>query len=432
MWLRAHLSKAMGDHSMRTPGVVLVGIGSVVAAGAHAQPLRYVIEDLTEQAVQIGVVQCEARAVNEAGLAVGFEVLPEFRERALTWSGGSASELPLLAGDNSARAMGVTEDGGVLGVSDSVEVIMVGHQLRIFQDQKAVVWGAGGDIERIADRVSGGSPVNLQVAIAENASGLMIGWGDVPDPGPGERIPKGWLLENGNIADLGTLTRPRDINAFGHIAGHTSGGQAKAIVWRAGMTTNLHDHPSIGGVTSRAYGIDPSGDVIVGEAQFSISNPEEPSLWIGGVPQRLVPDVSRPQGVASAVNASGDIVGYFSDLDRIREPFHGVLWTGGERQRLLDLLVRVDGWEVLFPFDINDAGVIVGGGIRNGEIGHGFLMTPLCYADCDGSSELDVFDFLCFQDLFVLGDPLADCTGEGVLSVFDFLCFQDAFVGGCP
>lgn len=62
-----------------------------------------------------------------------------------------------------------------------------------------------------------------------------------------------------------------------------------------------------------------------------------------------------------------------------------------------------------------------------------------CYADCDqstGAGNLDVFDFLCFQNSFVNGNAYAcDCdtsTGIGVCDVFDFLCFQDAFVGGCP
>jgi hypothetical protein len=55
-----------------------------------------------------------------------------------------------------------------------------------------------------------------------------------------------------------------------------------------------------------------------------------------------------------------------------------------------------------------------------------------CYADCDGNTVLDVFDFLCFQDAFVGGDPYADCDGNTVFDVFDFLCFQDAFVMGCP
>jgi len=62
-----------------------------------------------------------------------------------------------------------------------------------------------------------------------------------------------------------------------------------------------------------------------------------------------------------------------------------------------------------------------------------------CYADCDqstGPGVLDVFDFLCFQNSFVAGNPYAcDCdtsTGPGVCDVFDFLCFQNAFVAGCP
>ena len=61
-----------------------------------------------------------------------------------------------------------------------------------------------------------------------------------------------------------------------------------------------------------------------------------------------------------------------------------------------------------------------------------------CYADCDqstGIGVLDIFDFLCFQNSFVNGEPYAcDCdTSTGtVCDIFDFLCFQDAFVGGCP
>ena len=65
--------------------------------------------------------------------------------------------------------------------------------------------------------------------------------------------------------------------------------------------------------------------------------------------------------------------------------------------------------------------------------------TNACHADCDqstGGGVLDLFDFLCFQNSFVNGEPYAcDCdtsTGQGVCDIFDFLCFQDAFVGGCP
>ncbi|MCH7791705.1 MAG: hypothetical protein IID31_05430 [Planctomycetes bacterium] len=62
-----------------------------------------------------------------------------------------------------------------------------------------------------------------------------------------------------------------------------------------------------------------------------------------------------------------------------------------------------------------------------------------CYADCDrttGTGVLDIFDFLCFQNSFVAGDPdgyACACASSGtpVCDIFDFLCFQNAFVGGC-
>lgn len=57
---------------------------------------------------------------------------------------------------------------------------------------------------------------------------------------------------------------------------------------------------------------------------------------------------------------------------------------------------------------------------------------PACRADCDGSGALDIFDFLCFQNLFATGDPAADFDGDGRLTIFDFLDFQNLFAAGCP
>ncbi|MCH7792817.1 MAG: VCBS repeat-containing protein [Planctomycetes bacterium] len=59
--------------------------------------------------------------------------------------------------------------------------------------------------------------------------------------------------------------------------------------------------------------------------------------------------------------------------------------------------------------------------------------SQVCYADCDPNGVLDIFDFLCFQNSFVLGEPYAcDCDPDPACDIFDFLCFQNAFVGGCP
>jgi hypothetical protein len=56
---------------------------------------------------------------------------------------------------------------------------------------------------------------------------------------------------------------------------------------------------------------------------------------------------------------------------------------------------------------------------------------PPCYADCDQSGRLDIFDVLCFQTRFSAGNIRADCDQSGALDLFDFLCFQVAFAAGC-
>ncbi|MCH7792819.1 MAG: hypothetical protein IID31_11145, partial [Planctomycetes bacterium] len=56
-----------------------------------------------------------------------------------------------------------------------------------------------------------------------------------------------------------------------------------------------------------------------------------------------------------------------------------------------------------------------------------------CYPDCHGNGVLDIFDFLCFQNSFVNGEPYAcECDPDPACDIFDFLCFQNAFVAGCP
>ncbi len=57
--------------------------------------------------------------------------------------------------------------------------------------------------------------------------------------------------------------------------------------------------------------------------------------------------------------------------------------------------------------------------------------SPLCYPDCDASGTLNIDDFICFQTLFAIGDPLADCDGGGSLNIDDFICFQTFFALGC-
>jgi hypothetical protein len=59
------------------------------------------------------------------------------------------------------------------------------------------------------------------------------------------------------------------------------------------------------------------------------------------------------------------------------------------------------------------------------------LVDGLCYPDCDQSGSLDLFDYLCFQNAFSVGDLRADCDFDRALTPGDLFCFNVAFALGC-
>jgi hypothetical protein len=129
---------------------------------------------------------------------------------------------------------------------------------------------------------------------------------------------------------------------------------------------------------------------------------------------------------------------YAGDVDTL----HIARWDGEEWH---DMDQGVDGRVVrsVAAFDEDRNGpalpvVYVGGnfevvgGVSSGNIARwGCPPPPECYADCDFSQGLDLFDFLCFVNHFNAGDPEADCDGSGEFTLFDFLCFVNAFNAGC-
>jgi hypothetical protein len=85
--------------------------------------------------------------------------------------------------------------------------------------------------------------------------------------------------------------------------------------------------------------------------------------------------------------------------------------------------VDLDGRIDLLVGNKYDAGIMI---FRN-------RLCPPCPADLNADGDLNILDFITFQQLFLAADPAADCDGDGELeNPLDFVCFQQAFVGGCP
>lgn len=337
---------------------------------------RYRIIDLTERAP---VRQSEARSVNERGEVVGFELLPDYQAQAVYWDAEQNGYLlPRLEGDNSNTAYSINDSGLITGVSELVTIERIGRIKRIYFDSKASLW-KDGLITELSALAHDGDDLQLERATAANARGVITGTAK----GPGENERRGFVFDDGVVTEMRGFSErvravyPYAINASGLVVGEFSPGNTHAFLWDNGQATDLHAHPSLQGVTSRAFSINDAGQ-IVGEAQFLLSHPESPVLWQDGVPINLVGErFRRPQGIAMSINNAGQIIGFVKDLDDLSSPFEGFLIEKGQYRRLLDLIPPDQGWDALLvPWHINDAGWIVGGGMRNGQLGHAWLMIP--------------------------------------------------------
>lgn len=80
--------------------------------------------------------------------------------------------------------------------------------------------------------------------------------------------------------------------------------------------------------------------------------------------------------------------------------------------------------------DFSSNAAAIGGDASADFDARAFFATT-CRADVTADGELDLFDFLDYQTLFMDRNPRADFTGDGVFDIFDFLRFISAFQDGC-
>ena len=220
-----------------------------------------------------------------------------------------------------------------------------------------------------------------------NASGTVVG---------SSRLPSGYLRavrwQGGVIQDLGTLvggstsnSQARAINDAGQIVGssNASDGFQHAAMWSGGVITDLGSLGTCGSTgCSVANAVNAGGDA-VGSAPVSSSS-THPVLFHAGTVVDLGLLAGYTQGVASGINAAGQIVGYNSyqsgEVPGVR---HGVLYESGVLHDLNDFVVG-SGWQIDTATGIDDSGRIVGTGHKVGAMmgldtrTRGILLTPQC------------------------------------------------------
>jgi probable HAF family extracellular repeat protein len=252
--------------------------------------------------------------------------------------------------------------------------------------------------------------------LAINDSGQIVG-NSALAPGSADPV-HAFLYQNGVMTDLGTLENSNGtsfaqaINNSGQIAGGSDGipGGRRPFLYSGGQMTDLGTLPGYMGSAS-AFGINNRGQV-VGADNLSDRLGGDPGfahafLWQNGSMTDLG-TLGGTGSVATAINDSGQVVGYSTTADGQTDAFlyaggamtdlgAGIAWginslgqvvgsatpqgggallySGGVAIDLNTLIPSDSGWHLLEAHAINDSGQIVGYGTINGTI-HGFELNP--------------------------------------------------------
>jgi probable HAF family extracellular repeat protein len=184
-----------------------------------------------------------------------------------------------------------------------------------------------------------------------NATGQVVGRSYT-----GSGTQDAFLWSNGSMTDLGTLggygSTAQGINATGQVVGYAAiaSGAQHAFLWSNGSMTDLG---TLGGGSSQANDISATGQVV------GISDLKAPKshafLWSNGSMTDLGTLKGDKNSDATAINDTGQVVGYSFSSGKKNVTTHAFLWSNGSMTDLGTL-----GGSDSYAFGINATGQVVG------------------------------------------------------------------------
>lgn len=313
-------------------GLVVSCTLSMAATGASAVTLH--ITDLGPVA-QYGGLLYPAIAINHQGQVAGVtesggEPLP------FIWHNGDFTPLPNLPGATQVNITGINGLGQVVGFSNALDG-------RTY----AVTW-KNGEISKL--------PMPTDYTFG-NAYGINDAGQIVGSMGQDSTSQYAVVWEGEVVTDItlapGTIAFA--INNAGLVAG---GGESGGFLWQNGTLTDLSPLSIYAGLALNSHGAMAGFDIsIVGNSAFyrAILLENDVLTDLGTAP-------GGPQGVATAINDHGQIIGV-GDFNGA----YSFLWDNGQMTSLQPLLPADSPWYIWSVWKINNQGQIVGVGSIDGE-----------------------------------------------------------------
>ena len=360
-------SFAIASAGISTPGTYTVTVstarGAVNSNGAYVR-VNGITPATTYAVTDLGVVTggstSHAFGLNNSGAVVGFSVVADSNSspHAFLWQGGVMNDLGAVSGDTASYAQGINDAGQVVGYSYGSS-----------GDPHAFLYSGGvlSGFNALPDPSTGR-------AYAINATGQIVGYATTLstsvtwltyDPyfhgflaSGADRTALGGLV---NVATIGLSSEAWAINDAGQIAGASAVAYSGSVTYHAFLRsggTNA-DLGTLGGVNSKAYGINATGNV-VGYSQTTAGDTHAFLSATG-----TMTDLGTLGGTTSTaygINAAGTVVGYSTTATSDSRAF---VWESGVMADLNTRIVGASDWTLTDAAAINTAGQIAVSGTRS-------------------------------------------------------------------
>jgi probable HAF family extracellular repeat protein len=304
-----------------------------------------------------------ANALNNKGEVVG-AIWDQGTSTATVWSGNSVISLSPRPGAESGFALGINDDGQVVGASYP----MIGGSTH------AMTW-KGTTVTDLAP--AGTDPQSYSYAYDINRSGQIAGMANYLSAPAGAHATVWSAGASSDISTTRQRSEARAINNHGHVVGWSQVDQmssTEATVWKDGIATTL----SSSGAWSDAYDINDAGQIVGGTAR-SLRHSTRATLWAANGTSTDLGTLGGNASRAHAINEAGQIVGGAVGADN---RYRAALWEGGtvtDLNQYLDPSLVAAGWVLTQATDINDLGAITANATLGGvtDTSRAFLLTPV-------------------------------------------------------